>query len=329
MRQNMQAEKNSLSGRNAHFMQKTAVVWLGAVICCALWGSAFPCIKIGYRMFEIGAEETASQILFAGFRFTLAGILVILFGSMGGRKLLLPKRSAVPQIMKLSILQTTLQYLFFYIGLAHTTGVKASIIEAVNVFVAILVASLLFRQEKLTAAKLAGCVVGFAGVVLINLNGSGLDGSVHLNGEGFIFFSTVAYAFSSVLFKQYSQKDEPVLLSGWQFVAGGITLTFAGAAAGGSVHGFTPASCAMLLYLACISAAAYTLWGILLKYNPVSRVAVFGFMNPVFGVILSAVLLGEKDQASGMKSIAALALVCIGIYLGNREEKERGPLWQS
>lgn len=302
-------------------MQKTVVIWLGAMICCALWGSAFPCIKIGYQMFGIGADDTASQILFAGYRFTLAGILVILFGSIEKRRLLLPGKSAVPKIVKLSLLQTTMQYLFFYIGLAHTTGVKASIIEAVNVFVAILAASLLFRQEKLTAAKLVGCVVGFAGVVLINLNGSGLDGSFHFRGEGFILLSTVAYAFSSVLFKQYSQ-EEPVLLSGWQFVAGGVTLAFAGAAAGGSVHGFAPASCAMLLYMACISAVAYTLWGILLKYNPVSRVAVFGFMNPVFGVILSAVLLGEKEQASGITSIAALLLVCVGIYLGNRAEKE-------
>ena len=32
------------------FMQKTIVVWLGALVCCLLWGSAFPCIKIGYQM---------------------------------------------------------------------------------------------------------------------------------------------------------------------------------------------------------------------------------------------------------------------------------------
>ena len=58
---------------------------------------------------------------------------------------------------------------------------------------------------------------------------------------------------------------------------------------------------AMLVYLALVSAAAYSLWGILLKYNPVSKVAVFGFMNPVFGVILSALLLNEKE--AGMKAV--------------------------
>ena len=304
-------------------MQSTVVVWLGALICCALWGSAFPCIKIGYQMFEIPQDAVATQILFAGLRFTLAGILVILIGSVLSGNLLKMNRQNAPKILKLSLLQTVLQYLFFYIGLANTTGVKASIIEGVNVFIAIFVASLIFRQEKLTMGKLAGCLIGFAGVVLVNLNGNGLDMSFHLNGEGFIFLSTVAYAFSSVYLKRYSKTENPVLLSGWQFVAGGLVMTIMGLLMGGKITKVTAAGIAMLFYLACISAVAYSLWGILLKYNPVSRVAVFGFMNPVFGVILSAFLLGEREQASGIKSIIALILVSIGIYITAKVKEEK------
>lgn len=63
-------------------MQKTIVVWLGALLCCALWGSAFPCIKIGYQLFQIESEQTATQILFAGCRFALAGILTLVIGSL-------------------------------------------------------------------------------------------------------------------------------------------------------------------------------------------------------------------------------------------------------
>ena len=304
-------------------MQSTVVVWLGALICCALWGSAFPCIKIGYQMFEIPQDAVATQILFAGLRFTLAGILVILIGSVLSGNLLKINRQNALKILKLSLLQTVLQYLFFYIGLANTTGVKASIIEGVNVFIAIFVASLIFRQEKLTMGKLAGCLIGFAGVVLVNLNGNGLDMSFHLNGEGFIFLSTVAYAFSSVYLKRYSKTENPVLLSGWQFVAGGLVMTIMGLLMGGKITKVTATGIAMLFYLACISAAAYSLWGILLKYNPVSRVAVFGFMNPVFGVILSAFLLGEREQASGIKSIIALILVSIGIYITAKVKEEK------
>ena len=304
-------------------MQSTFVVWLGALICCALWGSAFPCIKIGYQMFEIPQDAVATQILFAGLRFTLAGILVILIGSVLSGNLLKINRQNAPKILKLSLLQTVLQYLFFYIGLANTTGVKASIIEGVNVFIAIFVASLIFRQEKLTMGKLAGCLIGFAGVVLVNLNGNALDMSFHLNGEGFIFLSTVAYAFSSVYLKRYSKTENPVLLSGWQFISGGLVMTIMGLLIGGKITKVTATGIAMLFYLACISAVAYSLWGILLKYNPVSRVAVFGFMNPVFGVILSAFLLGEREQASGIKSIIALILVSIGIYITAKVKEEK------
>lgn len=305
------------------FMQKTPIVWAGALLCCALWGSAFPCIKIGYELFWIETGDTASQILFAGYRFTLAGILALLIGSILNRKLLIPRAEALGKILWLSLLQTVAQYLFFYIGLAHTTGVKASIIEGMNVFVAILVASVIFRQEDLTGRKIAGCLIGFAGVVLVNLTGSGLDMSMRLLGEGFIFFSTIAYALSSVYLKRYSATENPVLLSGWQFVTGGIIMTVCGILMGGQFQNVSGAAVLMLVYLALVSAVAYSLWGILLKYNPVSKVAVFGFMNPVFGVLLSALLLGETGQAAGLQSLLALVLVCLGIYLVNKKENVR------
>lgn len=109
-------------------MQKTAVVWLLAMVCCLLWGSAFPCVKIGYELFRIDASDTTSQIVFAGTRFFLAGVLALIFGSISQKRLLIPKKTDIPMIGKLALFQTILQYLFFYIGLAHTTGVKPYIL---------------------------------------------------------------------------------------------------------------------------------------------------------------------------------------------------------
>jgi drug/metabolite transporter (DMT)-like permease len=302
------------------FMQKTIVVWFGAFFCCLLWGSAFPCIKIGYRLFDIPADGTATQILFAGIRFTFAGIIALILGSLMNKKFLLPKKSSLGNVVKLSMLQTVIQYIFFYVGLANTTGVKASVIEGVSAFVAILVASLLFKQEKLTSRKIIGCTIGFIGVVLVNVSGNSMDLSVSFIGEGFILISTVAYAFSSIYIKRYSESENPVVLSSWQFIVGGVIMVICGLVAGGRIEKWTPSGIAMLLYLATVSAVAYSLWGILLKYNPVSKVAVFGFMNPVFGVILSAILLREEGSLS-LISIVSLVLVCIGIYIVNAGKK--------
>lgn len=133
-------------------MRKTWVVCLLAMICCALWGSAFPCIKVGYRLFQIDSADTATQILFAGCRFTIAGIMVILFGSILQGRFLKAGKEIFRESEK-SVFTDGGPVFFFYVGLAHTTGVKGSIVEASNVFLAILVSSLIFHQEKLDQKK--------------------------------------------------------------------------------------------------------------------------------------------------------------------------------
>ena len=94
-------------------------------------------------------------------------------------------------------------------------------------------------------------------------------------------------------------------------------MTAAGFLMGGRLGSVSPQGLLLLLYLALVSAAAYSLWGMLLKYNPVSRVTVYGFSKPIWGVVLSALLLKET-QTMGAVGLVSLLLVCIGIYLVNR-----------
>jgi len=308
--------------KQGHILKKRWCICLLAVFCCFLWGSAFPCVKIGYRVFRIGAGDTASQILFAGIRFTISGMLVVLAGSLLNKGWLVPKRGSAGVILRLAVFQTILQYLFFYIGMANTTGVKGSIIEAANVFLAILFAGLLFHQETLTLPKAAGCILGFAGVVLINLSDGDLGGGFSLVGEGFVLFSAASYAMSSVLVKRYSARENPVVLSGYQFLCGGAVLILAGTLWGGQLRPTSGAAFPLLLYLALLSALAYSVWSLLLRYNDVSQVTVYGFATPMFGVILSAVLLDEGSQMPWTQIVIALLLTCAGIYIVNRPEKQ-------
>ena len=299
------------------FLQKTWVVCLLALVCTFLWGSASPCIKLGYAYFQIPSSETWTQVLFAGTRFILAGVLTVLIGSVLNRKMLVPTRSSLPSIAKLALFQTILQYIFFYIGLAHNSGVKASIINGSNTFFVILLASLLFHQEKLNFKKVAGCVIGFAGVIVVSINGKSIDMDLSLMGDGSLFLCAISYAVSSCLMKNFSKKDNPVMLSGYQFIFGGIVMVILGLIMGGRITHVSVSAILMLFYLACISAVAYSLWGILLKHNPVSKVAIFGFTNPVFGVLLSAWWLGEGSKELGINALVALVLVCIGICIVN------------
>ena len=328
----------SAQTKHASVLQKTPVVFLLALLCCALWVSAFPCIKFGYEWLHIAQNDAASQLLFAGLRFMLAGCLtIVLFPLLTARRRILwPNRQAFSKIVILAMLQTFLQYLFFYIGLSHTTASKASVLNSLHVFVAVLAACLLFHQERLGLNKIVACVLGFAGVVLVNISGGG-GMQISLLGEGFMLFAAVSYAFSSVVLKRFSQTQDPVMLSGWQFLLGGVLLCLVGVCAGGRIDFVSHVGVSnvpgspleafvfalarwrgvwMLLYLALVSAVAYAVWGILLRENPVSRITVFGFLNPICGVVLSVLLRGEGDMLH-WRNLIALCLVCAGIVLAN------------
>ena len=291
------------------FLSTLPGILTAAVAANLLWGSAAPCIKLGYRYFAIAGEDTLSQILFAGVRFTLAGALTILIGSLLRRRPLLPKRSSGGMILSLAMMQTVIQYTFFYIGLSHAPGYKGSIISPTSTFFALLIAALVFRQEKL------------AGVVVVSVTG-GLGGGVHLNGEGFLVLAAASYGCSSVLIKRYSSREDPVVLSGWQFLLGGLLMTAAALLGGGKLHAVSSAAWPLMLYLGLLSAVAYTLWSLLLQRHPVSRIMVFSFLNPVFGVVLSALLLGEGKILNIPRCALAMVLVCLGVWIVNRPAKQ-------
>lgn len=299
------------------FLTKTYVVCLVAVFCCILWGSAFPCVKIGYKLFNVDTDSAPSLMLFAGTRFTLAGILVITSASIIKKKFLFPKPKNLWRVGLLALFQTAAQYTFFYIGLAHVTGVKSSVLNGLGVFFTILCACFVFRTEKFNLVKLIGCVLGFGGVVLINLGGD-FSFSFSLLGEGFVIFSGLSSAVAAGLVKIFSKHEDTATLCGYQFLIGGLALIIIGLSFGGSFSPEGVGSYFMLLYLGFLSACAFTLQGFLLKYNPVSRVAVFKSTNPIFGAVFSAIILSESEQLLSVFTLIALLLVCGGIFVINK-----------
>ncbi len=320
---------HSKTQRSKPFLATGTGMVLACLAACLLWGSAFPCVKIGYALFGIDSADVASIVLFAGVRFLISGGLVVVGMSVAHRRPYVPARGDWLPAAKLSVFQTILQYLCFYVGLSRCAGVTSSIIEASNTFLIVLLAVFAFRTEEMTWRKALGCVLGFVGVLQVSLGGSATGGlAFRLDGEGLVFLSTFAAAMSSNLSKRYSREHDPVLLSAWQFVIGGAVLAAAGLAMGGHVAPAADANpvaaIALLVYLGFISAAAYSLWSATLAVNDVSHVAVFGFMNPVFGAILSVLLLGEGNVLRPAVALGSLALVSIGIVIVNRPGRALG-----
>lgn len=302
-----------------NIFSKPIVLILGALLCCALWGSATPAIKTASALL-IPVSSVPSTILFAGIRFTAAGIITVLIYSIARKKFLYPKKENIPKVLTVSAFQTVIQYIFFYVGLTYTTGVKGTIASGSSAFFCVLIASLIFRQEKLTLKKIIACILGFAGIVIINLNGFEL--TMNFLGDGFVILSTVAYAFSSVFMKKFSKSEDPVVISGYQFIIGGAFMVLLGLILGGKISMNNPKGVIILVYLAFLSAVAYALWGMLLKYNPVSKVSVFTFTTPIFGTLLSLLFLPEASGVEPINLVVTLILVSLGIFLLNYQPKQ-------
>lgn len=304
---------------NKSIFQNPIIVALGALLCCALWGSATPAIKIGKSL--LIEDNVPSTILFAGIRFFAAGIITVLIYSIARKKILYPKLSNMPKVLTVSAFQTVIQYIFFYVGLSLTTGVKGTVLSGSSAFFIVLLAALVFRTENLTVKKVLACLVGFAGMLLVNLNG--LDFNMGW-GELFVIISTLSYAFSSMFMKKFSAYEDPVVISGYQFIIGGGFMIIVGLLFGGKISLASSAGVAILVYLSFLSAVAYAVWGVLLKYNPASKVSIYNFTTPVFGSILSYIfLVEERANINPINLVVSLVIVSAGILLLNINLKKK------
>ncbi len=262
-------------------------------------------------------STVGSKILYAGYRFTLAGLLSWCMTSIIDREPATIKPSSAPAICLQGLLQTTIQYICFYIGLSCTTGAKASVINGSNAFFAILAAHFMIRGEQLNGKKLLGCLIGFAGIIIVNLKDGNLLGDFSFMGEGMVLLCSIAYGISSATLKMFSDQEKPGTISSYQLMFGGVLLIFIGRLAGGYIDGFDLKTGVLLLYLAMTTTVSFYLWANLLKYNPVGKVAIFGFTIPVFGTLFSSIFLHENVLT--LTNAVSLILVSIGIIVVNHE----------
>ncbi|MEO7253221.1 MAG: DMT family transporter [Casimicrobium sp.] len=299
------------------FFTNRKTVFLLASFCCLLWGSAYPAIKNGYALFGIVASDIPSKLVFAGYRFIPAGLALLLLAALTKKNIFALTPRALGQLTLLGLTQTSLQYLFFYLGLAYTTGVKSSIMNATGTFFSVLLAHYIYKNDRLSAHKLVGCIVGFVGVMVVNFSDGLLSFDFTLLGEGSVVLAAFVLSASSIYGKRISQQMDSVVMTGYQLAIGGVALLLTGWVTGGTLSGFTVKSTALLVYMVMLSSAAFALWSVLLKYNRVSMITAFNFMIPVFGTLLSAMFLGETILE--WKNALALLLVCGGIWLVTRE----------
>jgi drug/metabolite transporter (DMT)-like permease len=104
------------------FFSRSQVVMAVACLCCLLWGSAYPAIKNGYALFAIAADDIASRMVFAGYRFVIAGVLLLIMALATRRQIFDLNWKKLREITTLGLTQTSLQYGFLHWPGLHHRG---------------------------------------------------------------------------------------------------------------------------------------------------------------------------------------------------------------
>ncbi len=274
-----------------------------ALFCCFLWGSAFPTVKAGLAYF--------TPTLFAGIRFMIAGLAVtaLAYRRLGG---CLDLARCWRPVLAIGFFQTVIGYYLFFHGMAWSSAITGSIINSSGPVMVAVLAYFLLGEGGWSPTQVAGAVFGLLGVVLALVK-PGWRPDFHWRGEGLLLLSGLSLSYASIMVKKIAAEVDPLVISGGSMTSGGAALlALAAATEPLSSQVWTARSTTLLLYAAFISAAAFTLWYILLRYHPVSTVSAVKFTIPIFGTVLSTLTLGETLTAS--KAMGG-CLVGLGIYL--------------
>lgn len=296
-------------------------VWVAifAFTAAFAWGWAYPLIKLGFAEFGITPDQTGSKMLFAGVRFAISGLIILAMAKGAHRSFeMTTSVRGWAFILIFALLNTSIHYACFYIGLSHSAGSRAAILNSLSVFTLVILACVAYPStDRLNASKVVGCVLGFVGILALNIGGADSGGITWL-GDGMIIGNALCSAAAGLMTRKMNRHIDVFVGTGYSLLVGGILLAIPGLAIGGTVPMVTAWGIVILLLLIAISTVAFGLYNKLLSCNPVGKVAIFNSLIPVIGAVSSCICLGEPFY---WKYAFAAILAAAGIYTINQAKK--------
>lgn len=287
-----------------------------ALTAAVVWGWAYPLIKMGFEEFAITPDMTGNKILFAGVRFTFSGLIILAFAKAKHRSFAMRRKTDWWFMLLFALLNTTFHYSTFYIGLSFSAGARAAILNSLSVFLLVIMACIFFKSDRFTMGKVLGCVLGFAGILALNMGGAE-SGHFTLLGDGMIIVNALCSAVASLLTRSLIKRVDVFVGTGYSLGLGGLLLLIPSLLAGATMPQITWWGLVILLLLIGISALSFVLYNKLISCNPVGKVAIFNSLIPVVGAVTSCLCLGETFY---WKYVIAGALATAGIYIINKQK---------
>jgi drug/metabolite transporter (DMT)-like permease len=280
-----------------------------AILATWLWSTAFAGVKIGLQYH--------TPLQFAGVRFMIAGLLILVF-SGHLRRFVSEIRKNIKLVVWVSLVQIFFQYALFYSGLNLVpAALGAMIIGSSPLFIAI-VAHFAFQNDKMTLLKTFSILTGVAGIAIITLGRTKVEmkGEAEMLGIGLLLLNNLVSGYANVLVSKSPSGISPITLSSSSLIIGGILLFTLSIPVEGLNTGPFPAEYyAALGWLSFLSAAAISIWFILLRRPgvKVSVLNVWKFLIPVSGAILSWLLI--KEEKPDLISIAGMSVIALSLFM--------------
>ncbi len=285
------------------------------------------CLALGLQQVAIKwvADDIAPLAQIA-IRSTLAAVLVIGVAYARGVRLTDARRVFWPGIAV--GIGFSAEFCFVALGLGYTTASHMSVFLYTAPVFAALGLHFLVPGEQLSLRHWIGIAIAFAGIVAAMApTGAGGDGPpVHdlIIGDLLGTMAGLGWAATTVILRTTTLSEErPVLTLSYQLIIAGVVL-LALAAGLGDLTRINPTP-AVLLSMSFqtigISFAILLLWFALLRRYLASRLGVFSFLSPVFGVIFGALLLGDTLT---WNFLAGGIAIIVGVLLVSAPMRRRG-----
>lgn len=277
------------------------------LLCAGLWGSAFPAIKTVYGIWgEAGLSTGAHEYwFFAGVRFVLAGgILLAAVRRPLGDFMATPK----PRLLGFALTQTFFQYLFFYLAMSLASGSLAGLLTSAGSFWWMLLAPILLPVPWPTRRQWIALLIGATGITLATA-APGAGAGRPVIGAVLMLAATGSGALGVIQFGRMKETIGARAATGWSLLIGGALLLIAGAPAIPSAGALLSTPVLVLtLWLAVVSASAFSLWNHLSTRHPVPLLAGYRFLIPLFGMLESLLFLEDESAGWGLGIGAVLVI---------------------
>lgn len=280
-----------------------------------LWGSLFPVVKLGFKAYDV--VSVGDILLFAGIRFTICGAIIALFSYVKDKGSFSGARTSIIPILMSGLFAIILHYAFTYIGLKYTDSSKTAILKQLGALFYVCFSALFFKDDRITARKLVGVILGFLGIIAVNISGTSLK--FHI-GDALIIGASFCTVFSNVISKKVFEKVNPIASTGISQLFGGIILLIVGYILGGSVSFKLNSDILIMVYICIASCISYCIWFTVVKKGQLSKLFIIKFAEPVFATIIGACLLGEDILK--LEYIIGFILIAFGIYISSTVKKQ-------